>query len=103
MAIETRLENKKENIHEVHEDYYHLRDKIELISQNVVELTTIVKDFKDKEVRNEVKIDELAKYVSDTNIKIEKMNSSINTLKYLIGLLVPLLLVLIPIIVEYLF
>lgn len=101
-TIETKLQNKKENLHEVHEDYYHLREKLELISENVVELTTIMKDAKDKEKRNEEKIDELKEEILNANMKIEKMDSSIGTLKYIIGLVIPILCVIIPLIINYL-
>lgn len=101
-TIETKLANKKENIHEVHEDYYHLRDKLETISENVVELTTIMKSAQDKEKKNEEKIEELSLKVAEANMKIEKMNSSINTLKYIIGLVIPILCVIIQLIVNYL-
>ncbi len=76
-AIETKLANKKETIHEVHEDYYHLRDKLEIISNNVVELTTIIKENQRKEDANDEKIDAL-------QVEIARINSSLETLKYLI-------------------
>lgn len=101
-ALETKLQNKKENLHEVHEDYYHLRDKLEVISQNVVELTTIMKSSRDKEQKNEEKIVELSLNVAEANLKIEKMSSSISTLKYIIGLVMPILCIIIPLIIDYL-
>ena len=90
-AIETRLQNKKENITEVHEDYYHLRDKIEIISENVVELTTILKEAQKKEDENDKKIDEL-------QVEIARINSSLETLKYLI----PIACTILTFIVNYL-
>ena len=39
-AIETKLENKKEHLHEVDEDYYHLRDKLEGISTDLTSIST---------------------------------------------------------------
>lgn len=83
-AIETRLENKKETIHEVHDDYYHLRDKIDIISINVAELTTILKESQKKEDLNDKKIDELTLELAKANMKIEKVNGSIDTMKWLI-------------------
>lgn len=83
-AIETRLENKKENIHEVHEDYYHLRDKLEIISTNVVELTTIMKENQKKEDENDKKIDEMQLELAKANMEISKINSSVDTIKWLI-------------------
>ena len=83
-AIETRLENKKENIHEVHEDYYHLREKLEIISENVVELTTLMKEAQKKEEENDKKIDDLQLELAKVNMKVEKTNTSIDTMKWLI-------------------
>lgn len=90
-AIETKLENKKEHIQEVNEDYYHLRDKLESISENVVKLTAIMEEAQKKEESNDIKIDgmktEMANLKTDIanlNTKIEKTNSSLDTLKWLI-------------------
>ena len=76
-AIETKLENKKEHLHEVDTDYYHLRDKLESISVNVAELTTLMKENSKKEEQNDKKIDEL-------QVEIAKLQSSMDTLKWLI-------------------
>ena len=76
-TIEAKLQNKKENLHEVHEDYYHLRDKLDIISINVAELTTIMKENQKKGLENDRRIDEL-------QVELAKINSSIDTLKYLI-------------------
>ena len=90
-AIETKLENKKEHIKEVDEDYYHLRDKLETISENVVKLTTILEEAQKKEETNEDKLDhlktEIANLKSDiaqSDTKIEKTNASLDTIKWLI-------------------
>lgn len=76
-TIETKLQNKKENINEVHEDYYHLRDKLDTISINVAELTAILRAAQKKEDENDKRIEEL-------QVELAKINSSIDTLKYLI-------------------
>ena len=83
-AIETQLQNKKESIHEINEDYYHLRDKIDLISINVAELTALLKQNQNNEKANNKKIDELQLELAKANLEIGKLNSSINTLKYII-------------------
>lgn len=90
-AIETKLETKKEHIREVDEDYYHLRDKLETISENVVKLTAILEEAQKKEESNDIKLDnlktELANLKTDianSNTKIEKTNSSLDTIKWLI-------------------
>ena len=84
MAIETKLANKKENITEIHEDYYHLRDKLEQISLNVAELTAILKENTRKEDENDRKIDELTLELAKANMEIGKINSSLETLKWII-------------------
>ena len=75
--IETKLENKKEHLHEVDEDYYHLREKLEAININVAELTTIMKEAQKKEEYNDKKIDEL-------QVEVARLNSSLDTMKWLI-------------------
>lgn len=83
-AIETKLQHKKENIQEVHEDYYHLRDKIDLISINVAELTTILKENQNNIVENHKKVEELQVELAKANNEIGNLQSSIDTLKYII-------------------
>ena len=90
-AIETKLENKKEHLHEVDEDYYHLRDKLEAINLNVAELTAIMKANQNKELENDKKIDDLTREVAnirtelkDVDTKVEKNNSSLETMKWLL-------------------
>ena len=90
-AIETKLENKKEHIREVDEDYYHLRDKLETISENVVKLTAILEEAQNKEESNDIKLDNLKTEIgnlktdiANSNTKIEKTNSSLDTIKWLI-------------------
>ena len=90
-AIETKLENKKEHIKEVDEDYYHLRDKLETISENVVKLTAIMEEAQKKEESNDIKLDNLKTEIANlktdianSNTKIEKTNSSLDTIKWLI-------------------
>jgi len=97
-AIETRLTQKKENLHEVHEDYYHLRDKLEIISENVVELTTLMREAQKKEDENDRKIDELILKQAEADKKIEKVNSSLDTIKWLI----PVICTILTFIVNYL-
>lgn len=90
-AIETHLENKKEHIKEVDEDYYHLRDKLETISENVVKLTAILEEEQKKEEANDTKLDNLKTEIANlkaeianSNTKIEKTNSSLETIQWLI-------------------
>lgn len=104
-AIETRLQTKKENIHEVHEDYYHLREKLEIISTNVVELTTLMREAQRKEDENEKKIDsmkteitQLKMDIADVDKKIDSTNSSLGTIKWI----VPVICAILTFIVNYL-
>ena len=104
-AIETKLENKKEHLHEVDEDYYHLRDKLEAININVAELTAIMKANQNKELENDKKIDTLTKElanikteVMNVNTEVEKTNSSLETFKWII----PIACAILSFIVNYL-
>ena len=81
-AIETKLENKKEHLQEVDEDYSLLREKIDLISINVAELTAIMKEAQKKEEANDKKVDELTIELAKANMEISKINSSLDTLKW---------------------
>ena len=90
-TIETKLSNKKEHLHEVDEDYYHLRDKLEAININVAELTAIMKANQNKEIENDKKIDGLTKELANLkadvmslDTKVEKTNSSLDTMKWLL-------------------
>ena len=101
-TIENKLENKKENIHEIHEDYYHLREKLETISQNVVELTTIMRENQKKEDENDKKIEELQLELAKVNLEINRISSSLDTLKWVLGLGVPIASTILGFIVNYL-
>ena len=90
-AIETKLQTKKEHLHEVDNDYTQLRDKLEQININVAELTTLMKEQRDKERVNDEKIDEL-------QVEIAKLQSSMDTLKWLI----PIACTILTFIVNYL-
>ena len=90
-AIETKLQTKKEHLHEVDTDYYHLRDKLESISINVAELTTLMKENSKKEEENDRKIDDL-------QVEIAKLNSTLDTMKWLI----PIACTILTFIVNYL-
>ena len=72
VAIETKLENKKEHLHEVDEDTYHLREKLEAINLNVAELATIMRANQQKK-------------------EVEKTNGSLDTMKWLIPLVCSIL------------
>lgn len=76
-AIETKLQNKKEHLHEVDADFYHLRDKLESIAVNVAELTTLMKENQKKEEQNDKKIDEV-------QVEIAKLQSTVDTFKWLL-------------------
>ena len=108
VAIETKLENKKEHIKEVDEDYYHLRDKLEVISENVIKLTTLLEENQKKENDNDKKIDDLKTQLANSNMllkeeigkvntKIDNTNSSLNTLKWI----APLVWAILTFIVNY--
>ena len=105
VAIETKLENKKEHLHEVDEDTYHLREKLEAINLNVAELATIMRANQQKEIENDKRIDDLSKEIGNlkTDVmkvdkKIDNTNSSLDTMKWLL----PLIFTALTFIVNYL-
>ena len=85
----------------MHEDYYHLRDKLEVISENVVKLTTLMENNQEKEKENDEKIDDLQNELAKANMEIGKLTASINTLQYLLGLGVPFACAIITFIIDY--
>ena len=98
VAIETKLENKKEHLHEVDEDTYHLREKLEAINLNVAELATIMRANQQKEIENDKRIDDLSKEIANlktevmnVNKEVEKTNGSLDTMKWLIPLVCSIL------------
>ena len=82
-ALETRLDNKKENLQEVHDDFYHLRDKLETITNSVVELTTLMKQAQSKEEDTDERVALLQNDLMMITTKIEKTNATLDTLKWL--------------------
>lgn len=90
-SIETKLANKREHLHEVDTDYSHLRDKLEQISISVAEVTTLMRENQKKEDENDRKIDEL-------QVEIAKLNSTLDTMKWLI----PIACTILTFIVNYL-
>ena len=92
-AIETKLENKKEHLHEVDEDYYHLREKLDTINLNVAELAAIMRENQKKEAENDKRIDDLSKEIANLKAdvmsvdkKVDNTNSSLDTMKWLLPL-----------------
>ena len=80
--IEAHLDNKKEDIDSITGDYYHLRDKLDIISMNVTELTAILKENQKRREEADQKIEEL-------QIQLTQLSSTMNTLKWLLGLGLP--------------
>ena len=101
-AIETKLANKKEDISEIHEDYYHLRDKLDNIILNVTELTAIMKQNQMKGDENDRKIEELQLELAKANLEINGISSSLRTMKWILGLGVPTASTILTLIVQYL-
>ena len=94
-ALETKVENKRENIHEIHEDYYHLRDKLESISVNVIEVTTIIREMqKNRDVTDQ--------RVEILQLQFKEMNGSIKTLKWLFGLGLPIFTTILSVVINQL-
>ena len=83
-AIETKLASKKEHLHEVDEDYYHLRDKLESININVAELTTLLRENKAQEEKNDKKIDDLSKELGNPKFKYINANLKLHTIIFIV-------------------
>jgi len=101
IALETKLQNKKEHLHEVDEDYYHLREKLDLISLNVVELTTIMKTMQEERNSADGKINDLNEKILDLNLQINELRTNWDNLKLIIGIGVPVLTTILSIVANH--
>ena len=101
-AIETKLENKKEHLHEVDEDYSHLREKLDTISLNVVELTTILKTMQEERNSADKKIMELKEEVKTVQLEMQELRTNWDNLKLIMGIGVPILTTVMSIVANYL-
>ena len=81
-AIETRLENKKEHIHEVDEDYYHLRDQLNTITLNLATISATMQTLIDnrKETNNNI---------LELQLEMKEIKTNWANLKWILGLGVP--------------
>jgi len=93
-AIETKLENKKEHLHEVDEDYYHLRDKLDVINLNLTSISTTMDAIKDNRKETDKKIVSL-------QLELKELKTNWSNLKWIIGLGVPVITTILTIIANY--
>ena len=94
-AIETKLENKKEHLHEVDEDFYHLRDQLNTIALNLTSISTTMETIKDNRKETDNKILEL-------QLELKELKTNWQNLKWIIGLGVPILTTVMTIVANYL-
>lgn len=100
-VIESKLENKKEHLHEVDEDYYHLRDKLDMINLNVAEVTTIMKTMQDDRDKTEKRFDDTNEKIYDLKNEITELKSNWENLKLIIGLGVPIITTILTIVANW--
>ena len=94
-ALETKLENKKEQLHEMDEDYYHLREQLNTISLNLATISATMDTMIDNRKETNEKILEL-------QLEMKEIKTSWQTLKWIIGLGVPILTTVLTILANYL-
>ena len=102
-TLEANMENKTEDITGVNKDYYHLRDKIDMITMNVTELTTLIRENHKRREEADIKIEILQKEVAELNSNVDQFNHSISNFKWIIGVGVPVVCTVLTFAIEYLF
>ena len=94
-ALETKLENKKEQLHEMDEDYYHLREQLNTINLNLATISATMETLRDNRKETDTKILEL-------QLEMKELKTNWQTLKWIIGLGVPVLTTVLTIVANYL-
>lgn len=100
-ALEARFDNNNEDIHSIHKDYYLLREKIDDLNMNVTKLTTLLEAEQRHEEENDKKIELLQQELNETTQELKGLTSSISTLKWLVGLGVPILVVILTFLLNH--
>ena len=95
-AIEAKLDNKKETIHELNDDYRYLREKLDTIALSVTELTVVIKETTQRRDEEEHKIESL-------QLEVKELSQTISTLKWVIGVGVPVVFTVLTFIIQFLF
>lgn len=95
-ALEAKLDNKKETIHELNDDYRYLREKLDTIALSVTELTVVMKETTQRRDEEEHKIESL-------QLQVKELSQTINTLKWVIGVGVPVVCTVLTFIIQFLF
>ena len=94
-ALETKLETKKEQLHEIDEDYYHLREQLNTINLNLATISATMETLRDNRKETDTKILEL-------QLEMKELKTNWQTLKWIIGLGVPVLTTVLTIVANYL-
>lgn len=100
-VIETKLDNKKEHLHEVDEDYYHLRDKLDMINLNVTELKTIITEMQNVRTQTDNKVYDLQVEINKMQLQLKESEDRWNSLKFILGIGVPVITTILTVIANY--
>ena len=94
-ALETKLETKHEQLHEIDEDYYHLREQLNTINLNLATISTTMETLIENRKETDTKI-------LDLQLEMKELKTNWQNLKWVIGLGVPVLTTVLTIVANYL-
>ena len=93
-AIETQLENKKEHLHEVDDDYHHLNEQLPKISLNLATISTTMETLIENRKETNDKILAL-------QLEMKELKTNWQNIKWMIGVGVPILTTVLTILANY--
>ena len=93
-ALETKLENKHEQLHEIDEDHYHLNEQLTKISLNLATISTTMDTLIDNRKETNDKILEL-------QLEMKELKTNWQNIKWMIGVGVPVLTTVLTILANY--
>lgn len=93
-SIETKLENKKEQLHEIDNDYYHLNEQLTKISLNLATISTTMETLIDHRKETNSKILEL-------QLEMKELKTNWQNIKWMIGVGVPVLTTVLTLLANY--
>ena len=94
-ALETKLETKHEQLHEIDEDHYHLNEQLTKISLNLAAISTTMDTLIDNRKETNDKILEL-------QLEMKELKTNWQNIKWMIGVGVPVLTTVLTIVANYL-
>lgn len=93
-SLETKLENKKEHLHEVDDDYHHLNDQLTKISLNLATISTTMETLIENRKETNDKILAL-------QLEMKELKTNWQNIKWMIGVGVPILTTVLTILANY--